>query len=448
MIPDSEPTDSERYPTLSEEGAAMLRFLREHPHAPIYRNQSGNRLEQGDLERVRAFEREVESSQVRVRQGDPPWLGDLIARCFRDVPFYRRQGAAPKRLEEIDSIDRGDLARDIASFVPDDVDLERLINFRTTGTTGQPLLIASHPVVAAGYLALHQRAFRRFGVELRHRRGQVGVVLLGFQRECFTYVSVTPTRDESGLAKINLHPDDWRDPDDRARYLEALAPEVLAGDPISFSELLRLGVRLRPRVLLSTSMHLTAGLAQALRLRFECPVLDVYSLNEAGPIAVYDPRAQGHVLLQHSMLVEVLAEDDQPVPDGERGEVTLTGGFNFCLPLLRYRTGDSARLGRYGDEPVLFELDGRAPVLFRTRSGSWINNIDVTHALAPFAIAQFALHQHVDGALTLRVGGFFGSESDLRSRILELFGPDQPLDLQTKVDFEDKILQYTSELET
>ena len=34
----------------------------------------------------------------------------------------------------------------------------------------------------------------------------------------------------------------------------------------------------------------------------------------------------------------------EPVPAGERGEITLTGGFNFCLPLLRYRTGDFASL--------------------------------------------------------------------------------------------------------
>ncbi len=34
-------TDQDRYPTLSEHGQALLRFLREHPNAPIFRNQSG-----------------------------------------------------------------------------------------------------------------------------------------------------------------------------------------------------------------------------------------------------------------------------------------------------------------------------------------------------------------------------------------------------------------------
>lgn len=446
MTYDPEPSDAERYPTLSPVGAQLLRWLAEHPHAPMFRNQSGNRLTSADLEHVRTFELEVASSEVRAGNARPAWLAPLIERCYREVPHYRSQGLAPPRLEDIASIDRGHLARDIAAFVPDDVDVTRLINFRTTGTTGQPLLIASHPVVAACYLPLHQRAFRRFGVELSHRRGQVGVVLLGFQKKCFTYTSVTPTRDESGLVKLNLHANDWRHPDDRGKYLEALNAEIIAGDPLSFAELLRLPVTLRPKAILSTSMHLSDGLAELLRQRFQCPVLDVYSLNEAGPVAVYDPAAKGHVLLQHCMLVELLGADDEPVAEGERGEVTLTGGFNFCLPLLRYRTGDSARLGRYGTEPVLFDLQGRQAVSFRTSRGEWLNNIDVTHALGPLAIAQFTLHQKADGALILRAGGSFGSPQELRARLLDLFGSDQALDIETDVSFDDKVTQYSSEL--
>jgi fatty-acyl-CoA synthase len=57
-------------------------------------------------------------------------------------------------------------------------------------------------------------------------------------------------------------------------------------------------------------------------------VLDLYSMNEAGPVAVADPQAGGHVLLQHTLYVEILDEAGQPVPTGTRGEITLTGGFN------------------------------------------------------------------------------------------------------------------------
>ena len=47
-----EPSDSTRFPGLTAHGRHMLDHLREHPNAPIYRNQSGHRLLPEDLERV------------------------------------------------------------------------------------------------------------------------------------------------------------------------------------------------------------------------------------------------------------------------------------------------------------------------------------------------------------------------------------------------------------
>jgi phenylacetate-CoA ligase len=327
------------------------------------------------------------------------------------------------------------------------VPLDRLINFRTTGTTGNPLLIASHPVVAARYLAFHLRALRRFGIEPRHRRGQVGVVLLGVQRRCFTYVSVTPLMDDSGLAKINLHPDDWRDPADRATYLDALDAEVIAGDPISFGELLRLPLTTRPRALLSVGMMLSRGLRDELQARFGCPVLDLYSMNEAGPIGVLDAAAGGHVLLQPRMYVEILDASGQPVPEGERGEITLTGGFNFCLPLLRYRTGDQASLVHGEQGPVLQALSGRAPVRFQTATGAWVNNIDVTHALERWPLTQYSLHQRADASLMLCLPPGAMAQADAVCNALQaLLGP---LSINVQPLFaDDKVRQYTSDLET
>lgn len=440
-----DPTDAERYPTLSESGRRMLELLREHPHAPIFRNQSGNRLTEADVERVRAFEREVLGARVEA-EVSPPWLPEFLSRCYAEVPYYRRQGSPPSDLVDVPTVSRADLARDIARFVPDTAPLERLINFRTSGTTGHPLLLASHPVVAASYLAFHKRALRRFGITLQHGRGQVGVVLLGLQRRCFTYVSVTPTQDESGLAKINLHPDDWRRPEDRALYLDALAPEVIAGDPISLAEFASLPCEHRPRALLSTSMTLSEGLRARLEARFGCPVLDLYSLNEAGPVAVFDPSVGGHVLLQHRMVVEVVDPAGARVAPGQRGEVVLTGGFNFCLPLVRYRTGDWASLETAHGEPVLVDLEGRPPVRFRTVTGAWLNNIEVTHALRPFPLVQYTLHQDRDGSLRLRLLGRTAHLEDVVAALRSLFGAVQEIAVEEDVEFGDKVVQYTSAL--
>jgi phenylacetate-CoA ligase len=320
-----------------------------------------------------------------------------------------------------------------------------MINFHTTGTTGHPLLLPSHPVVAARYAAYHKRALRRVGIEPAHGRGQVGVVLLGYQRQCFTYTSVTPSMDESGLAKLNLHPDDWRHPDDRARYLDALAPEIVAGDPISFAEYLKLPLTRAPRAMISVSMTLLPGLRERLELRFGCPVLDIYSLNEVGPVGVFDAALGGHLLLQPRLYVEILDRAGRPVTAGEKGEITVTGGFNFCLPLLRYRTGDFASLEFSDEGPVLLGLSGRRPVRYLAR-GTWINNIDVTHALLRFPISHFNVHQRADASVVLRLAPDAMPHVDAaKAALAALFG--QQCVMVEVLQTEGKTLQYTSDLE-
>lgn len=440
---DAEPTDAERFPLLTPAGDEMLRFLREHPNAPIFRNRSGHRLTADDLAKVQEFAREIAAHPPHwTPDATPGWLGEHVRRCLSQVPHHRAYGRSAAPLFELPTISRADLARDIAAFVPDDLPLERLLHFSTSGTTGHPLSVPSHPTVAASYLSLHRRALAHFGVELVAGRGQVGVVLVGFQRRCFTYVSVTPQMNESGLAKINLHPNDWRDPDDRARYLDALSPELYTGDPVSLAELAKLSLATRPRALLSTSMTLLPATRRTFEQRFGCPVVDVYSLNESGPVAFADGEVWH--LLQPRLYVEILDERGERLPPGERGEITLTGGFNPWLPLLRYRTGDFASLAFQGGEPKLIGLSGRAPVRFRAADGSWLNNIEVTHALARFALAQWTLHQHADGRLELRARG--GDEVALAAALAELFGAEQTISVDTAADFDGKQRQYTSDL--
>jgi phenylacetate-CoA ligase len=408
-----DPTDEERYPLLSDAGRRMLKRLREHPSAPVFRNQSGNRLTAEDLERVVAFEQETRDAWPRWREGEEPaFVAGFVAHALETVPHYRGYGReAGGALTTLPTISRADLSQDIARFVPDDVAIDRLIHFTTSGTTGHPLMVASHPTVAASYLALHKKALRHFGVELRAGAGEVGVVLVGFQHRTFTYVSVTPQMGESGLAKINLVLDDWHDPADREKYLDALDAELYTGDPVSFAELLTLPLKSRPRALLSTGMTLLPRLRATLEERFRCPVVDVYSLNEAGPIAFADGEVWR--LLQHRMYVEILDDHGCSVAPGELGEVTLTGGFNDWLPLLRYRT-------------------------------AWLNNIEVTHALGRFALGQWTLLQRKDKSFELRTRG--GNADELRGALRALFGADAVVEVDTAATFDGKVKQYVSEL--
>ncbi len=437
-------TDENRYPTLTSDGKQMLDFMREHPCAPIFRNKSGNRLTAEDLAELDLHEMQVASA--RVRNDDADWLPRFIAETYADVPYYRELGSAPSSLQDVPTISRKDFSTDIAQFVPDSVSVERMMHFQTSGTTGHPLLVPSHPQVAGRYLSYHKRALDRFGVTPRNGKGEVGVILLGFQKKCFTYVSVTPQMNESGLAKINLHPNDWNDPHHRAEYLDGMAPEIIAGDPISFTELLKLPMTHRPKALLSVAMMLTGGLRDDLERKFDCPVLDIYSMNEVGPIGVFDSEIGAHVLLQDRLVVETLDQNGVATESGERGEITVTGGFNFCLPLLRYRTGDFGIIGLRGGDPIIEGLQGRRAVRFRTASHEWLNNVDVSHALTELPFSQFGLHQRRDGSLI-----FYASVKTPRilakaTEILTALFGGLPIEVEM-IEAEDKALQYTTDLE-
>jgi phenylacetate-CoA ligase len=441
-------TDSDRFPLLTDDGRRLLKWLREHPHAPRYTAQCGNRLTADYVRRVRAFDAELTSTPRGWQPGTlPPWLDDFVEMCFRDVPFYRRYGARPARFVDIPTLERADLSREIWSFVPDSLPLDDLILYQTSGTTGHPLTILSHPVVGACYLPLLRAALAMQGISLTSGSGRVGCILVGLQRRAYTYPSVTPEQGDAGHVKLNLHPDDWRAPDDRAKFLDACNSEIYTGDPLAFAELMRLPLTTRPRALISTAMALLPGLRRELETHFGCPVLDLYSMNETGPMAVAD--GEGFVVLQPRLYVEILDPHGVPCPPGLRGEVTLTGGFNFCLPLLRYRTNDYASLSFRGAQPVLIGLQGRPPTMFRARDGSEVNNLDVTGALKEFALPQFTLHQSADGALHMQARGAAPDAPRIRAALLALFGPDQELTIE-EVDsidgIRDKVTQYTRDM--
>ncbi|MDW5416337.1 hypothetical protein R6242_07095 [Iodobacter sp. CM08] len=435
------------FPDISATGLALLKRLICHPHAPYYRNQSGHRLSRAHQAAVSAYIQQaliaplphLISSNLKAQ---PAWLTDFLAMCRRDVPYFLGNDALD--FLQLPTTCRADLSRDVTQFVPNGLPLDELIAFSTSGSSGHPLIVPSHPLVAARYQAFHRRALALFNVFPAAASGQLGVALIGAQQRCFSYVSLNPLQNEAGLIKINLNPSEWRDPLDPAPYLDDLAPELITGDPISLMVLAALPLRHCPRAILSTSMQMLAGVRQKLEARFHCPVLDIYSMNEAGPIAVYDAARGGHVLLQPWLWLEILDATGREVVQGERGEITLTGGFNPWLPLRRYRTGDYASLQIRDGLPVLIGLSGRPPVRFKSFDGRWVNNVDISQAMQPFALAQFTLHQAANGALEMRYVGTAAPDA-IRQVLQQILG-EWAIQISEGTIFKDKVIQYTSDI--
>lgn len=444
-VPGEQLSEDRRRPLIDGLGRRLLDDLHEHPHAPRYNHLCGDRLTAEGLAAVQAFDHDTAAAVPFAIGTPPPWVAGFVARSVVAVPRYRSHGvSANARLVDIPTVGRADLVADPYGFVPDDHPLDDLVVYTTTGTTdGQVAYVASSPFAAASYAVLLDAALRLHGRSLRGGAGRVAIAQVCWQRSTYTYASVSTFLGQGGILKLNLNPDDWRHPDDVTAFLDAVQPEIYTGDPVAFAHLAELPLRSRPTALLSSASALLPGLQRHIADRFGCPVIDVYGLTEAGPVAASLPDGSGHALLQPRLYVEILRADGSVADPGERGEITLTGGFNDACPLLRYRTGDHAALEPRGGLPVLVGLEGRAPVPLATADGRAVNTIDVTNALRELTLARYALHQHADRSLELAVdrtpagstsaGATIVTDADLAAALTPLFG-DLPLTVTDLTD--------------
>jgi phenylacetate-CoA ligase len=440
--------EEERLPLLTNDGRKLLKWMQEHPNAPKYNYQCGDQLTGDMLERVRSYENDLRSSKTFwTPEQTPDWVLNFADKCLIDVPFYRRRGGRAEDFSGLPTCSRKDLEKEQWAFVPDSQPLDGLIMYYTSGTTGKPFYILSHPEVSSTYLVKLKAALAEVGVTLEGGKGRVSIITPCAQSSTLTYATVSSFLDEAGFVKLNLNPNEWRKAEDAAKFIDDCNTEIFSGDPVAFMALAKLPLRTKPKALVSSAMTLMPALKRELEERFGCPVIDAYSMNESRFIAAN--LGQHHAIIAHDLFVEILDEEGNRLEPGVRGEITLTCPRNPFLPLLRYRTGDFAALNFSGGSPSLSDFEGRQPVMFVNTQGQIINNIEVTYALEPFPLSQFSLHQNKDKSLLLKLRDSQGNEKRIADAVKNLFGATQNLTIAELFEDETrngKVLQYTTDM--
>jgi len=399
-------TDAERWPTLDTAGAERLRRVRDHPLAPAWVHQTGDRLSADAVHRVR--------QPLPL----PGWLDEHLATARR-LPAYRRQADRLRDLATWPTLTRDDLLDDISAFVPLDADLGRLIEGSSSGTTGRAMQIPDDVEEVARTFHLLVRLVTEQGVDWQPDPHRMALAYVVHQRQAFTYTSSISSFGQSTMARLNLHPSQWPGAGQRTGFLLAQQPQVITGNPTSLAELLQpeLVAGLRPLALFSGAMALSLPLRRDLEQAYACPVIDVYGLHETRPIAA-SVDGGPFVILDRRLHVEVLDDAGTPVPAGERGEITVTAGENPLLPLVRYRTGDFGRLVHVAGRPALADLEGREATRFVTPAGTLVPCVDLTQHLQAGGARGWSVHQSADGAVAATVVG--GDAGQIRAALEQL----------------------------
>jgi len=430
-IPESVKT---RIPLIKDEWMEQYRKLGEHPHSPNWNTECGDRLTSDDIAFVRQFAEDLKNKRESFSQTPPAWLLNWAERLKLTTPWFRRNLDSEHLKEFWQSIPlmtRSDMQTNLDLIVPEDADLNRLVVNPTSGTTGRPIPAPNHPRAVGCYDPLIQYALERHGLKVDYNCGMTAAIQICSQKKTITYRTVHSYLNGAGFAKINLSPDGWKSPESAGIYLNDMKPVFLSGDPFSFMEYIRLEIPYRPEAILTTALHLEKSLRVKLEKYFGCPVVDMYSLNETGPVAYSCPEDPSRFhMLPHDLFAEIIDPRGKQLPEGATGGIALSGGRNPYLPLLRYMTGDSASIN-YGlcscgeKTPALTGLQGRAMVLYRTKSGKIINSIDIAGIIRMYPVYFFRFVQRRDYSCSLSLSA--GSElsrnreESLKNALVSLF---------------------------
>jgi phenylacetate-CoA ligase len=449
---------NERTPLMTAAGEKNLKRIREHEAAPRWNVRIGDRLEKEDLAYYASFRNKVLANEP-FSHTVPPHIVQWIELKREKVALFRE--AIPhgfdiaKDWAHIPTMSREDIACRPEDIVPQGESLDRLIVYDTSGTTGHALVVPHHPRAVALNHALAESVLKRHGIETDFSSSSVACLNICAQRKTHVFCNVFSVWNEAGFAKINLNPKDWAGGRKAARkFILDLAPIFITADPVSLAELMKWQIPIKPSLIISTALTLSKELQRSFESYFDCPVVNWYSTTETGPIAASIAGKEGLFFLAPDLYVEIIDEDGIPLPIGEIGEITVTGGRNPYLPLLRYRTGD---FGKMADSPLrLTELVGRKLVFFRATDGSMVNPVDISREMrlvCPFVQHEFI--QKKDGscvvkirpavnanislkAMTKAIKGLFGQEQKVEVLIDENLGKDNP---------SGKVISWQSELE-
>lgn len=296
-------------------------------------------------EEITALQLPLLQKHLRYLQQASPYYREL----FRQRDFSAEQFHSFAELESLPLTGKEDLSGRNRDFLA--VAEEQVIDIcQTSGTTGEPVTIWQTEDDLQRLAQNEQRAFSAAGIKSSDRV-LIGAALDRVFMAGLAYflglrnIGATAIRAGSGQPALV------------AELIRAQRPNVLVGVPslllgvahhfqargqnpaeLGIEKLICIGEPVREADLsLST-------LGSALQQQWQAQVLGTYASTEMATAFADCTAGCGGHLLPELVVVEIIDEQGQPATADEAGEVVVTPLGVEGTPLLRYRTGDIARL--------------------------------------------------------------------------------------------------------
>ena len=324
-------------------------------------------------------------------------LRTQLGYCRERSPFYRRhlQGVDPGAIQALQDIaalppiTEAELRAHGPAMVCVNQDaVARIITLHSSGTTGTPKRL----FFTTGDLE-QTRKFFHLGMQQMVDPGQsVAILLPGATPDSTGHLLARALeRMQVSSHIIGL----VTQPEEAARALARLRPDVLVGFPVQILAIARMAEFLRlslgkVRSVLLCSDYIPDSLRTELQALLGCEIFTHYGTTETGLGGGVDCAAHcGCHLRETDLLFEIINPmTAQPLADGQWGEIVFTTLTRTGMPLIRYRTGDFGRLltGACPCGSSIRRLDrvlGRRELIRSLRNGSRLAMADLDERLFP-----------------------------------------------------------------
>lgn len=291
-------------------------------------------------------------------------LAKVLEHAERTVPFYRTRfgelNASARELAELSAWQRLPLLsrREVqlagsqlhSTQVP--AGHGRVSATSTSGSTNQPVTTLGTEVTQLFWQAItlrdhlwHRRDFRQSLAAIRHTGDDQAMPPQGVRND--TWGAATRNVFRTGVSHtLNVR----STVDEQIAWLLEISPSYLLSYP---SVLRAIAEQFERRSLRLPSLCEVRAFGEVLETEtrticervFGVPVVDLYSTQEVGYIALQCPVSGHYHLQSESLLVEILDDAGLPCAPGAVGKVVVTTLHNFAMPLLRYDIGDYAQVG-------------------------------------------------------------------------------------------------------
>ena len=113
------------------------------------------------------------------------------------------------------------------------------------------------------------------------------------------------------------------------------------------------------KICITTSEMLIEDDKKIIERAFGVPVVNEYGASELGVIALNNLKNEW-ILNQEDLFVEILDDNNNPVKDGEEGNIIVTCLYNRANPFIRYKVGDIGVIKKISPHKQILEsLKGR-----------------------------------------------------------------------------------------